>query len=118
MTGRVFWLILGGLLMIAAVSAVLGWLPCRADLSFILIILFTLSTGTLWFRRSSRWDRTNEPLISGLVHFSLFHSLVWITVLTPLVVLITQIDWLWVTGFGIALTICAELSAAWQLRFH
>lgn len=118
MIGRIFWFILGGLLLLAVVSAALGWLPCRADVSFIFITPFTLGTGILWFRWSSRWDRTNDPLISGLVYFSLFHSLVWITVLTPLVVLVTQIDWLWVTVFGISLTICAELSAIWQLRYH
>jgi hypothetical protein len=114
---KLFWVGLISLLLLAGISALLGWLPSRADLSFLVITPLTVGTGIYWFRFSTKWDRSNDPLVSAFIHFTLFHSLFWITILTPLIVWITSMDWVIVTIVGVVLAWCAEAVATLQLRF-
>jgi len=111
------WLVLAAVFILPAVSAVLGWLPSRADLAWLIMVSFTTITGALWFYLSPRLDRTDDPLISGIIYLSLLMSLVVATVLMPSVVFITGIDWLIATLSGLAIVLCAEVMSALKLRF-
>ena len=104
------------LFVMATVSVLFGWISCHADATFLILGIFGLYTGPLWFSIAQQLDRTNDPAIVELIRFLLWLSLVATPILATVVVLI-GVPWLWATIIGTGIILSAEIVSTLRLRY-
>ncbi|MFH1047036.1 MAG: hypothetical protein V1738_01935 [Patescibacteria group bacterium] len=112
------WLLGAVAVLVLLASVFFGCVPCRADLALLTIACFALLSGAIWQLSAARLVRSVNESAALTVHMSLTNSLIAAVVMVPLFVLVTGLTWYWVTLFGAAVIVSAEVSAFIQLKFY
>ncbi|MBU0624995.1 hypothetical protein KKF05_01490 [Patescibacteria group bacterium] len=113
---RVFLLILvvGAVLALALVSAILEWLPSRADAAFLCVAGFSAMSYGVWLILSQFFDRTNGNDTSILANFIIWVVIGLALILAPVAVLLS-VPWISAVLAAGSLILCVEIWAAWEM---
>ncbi len=107
--------------VLPTISAIFGWVACRADLAFLLVLMFGLSAIILWSYLSPRFERRPEDFmdefICTITHWQLLISVFLIIVVTPCVIFVSGWSWWWVALGAVGMITVAHIASALQLRF-
>lgn len=113
-----YWVVAWAVMIILPlVTSSFDLVPHYADLSFLIVFLFSTITLPLWEKLAPRFDCRNDVLIAYLTHVSLFCSMILAVVFTPLIVFLTGWPWYWIGLFGSGAVLSAEVMALIKLKY-